>query len=112
METKVARAQSVVVRATGYTCDPRMTEEQINMNCPSMRRHPGGRTATGTVPKEGQTVACPPHLKGQQVHIEGYGLRKCEDTGGAIKGARVDIFFAALPDALKVNGSLTMKVIR
>ena len=52
------------------------------------------RTATGSKPKEGRTIAVDPRVipYGSTVYIEGYGYFIAEDTGGAIKGNRIDIF--------------------
>lgn len=52
------------------------------------------RTATGSKPKEGRTIAVDPKVipYGSTVYIEGYGYFIAEDTGGAIKGNRIDIF--------------------
>ncbi|MMZ43503.1 Murein DD-endopeptidase MepS/Murein LD-carboxypeptidase precursor [compost metagenome] len=59
-----------------------------------------GQTATGTVPKEGQTIAVDPKViaLGTKVRIESdfpgvSGIYIAEDTGGAIKGNRIDIYF-------------------
>ncbi|HHV43335.1 MAG TPA: hypothetical protein GXX57_01530 [Firmicutes bacterium] len=57
--------------------------------------HPAyGLTFTGTRATEGRTIAVDPAVipLGSWVYIEGYGLYHAEDTGGAIKGNRVDIF--------------------
>lgn len=54
----------------------------------------GSKTATGTKPKEGKTIACDGNtLKmGDIVYIETIGVRVCEDKGGAIKGNRIDVY--------------------
>ncbi len=56
--------------------------------------HSGNRTATGTWPSPGFTVAVDPDVipLGTMLYVEGYGYAKAEDTGGAIKGNRIDIF--------------------
>ncbi|WCN37800.1 3D domain-containing protein [Aneurinibacillus uraniidurans] len=58
-------------------------------------------TRTGTVATEGRTVAVDPSVVplGWWVYIEGYGFRKAEDTGGKIKGNRMDLFFASSKEA-------------
>lgn len=51
-------------------------------------------TASGTRPKEGRTIAVDKNVipLGSTVYIEGFGYYIAEDTGGAIKGNRIDIF--------------------
>lgn len=57
--------------------------------------HTGNRTFTGTWPAAGRTVAVDPNVipLGTRVYIEGYGWRVAEDTGGLIKGHKIDLFF-------------------
>ena len=52
-----------------------------------------GLTATGTTLTEGRTIAVDPSVipLGSRVFIEGYGVFIAEDTGGAIKGNKIDI---------------------
>lgn len=54
----------------------------------------GSRTFTGTWPQAGRTVAVDPKVipLGTRLYIEGYGWVVAEDTGGAIKGNKIDIF--------------------
>jgi 3D (Asp-Asp-Asp) domain-containing protein len=53
-----------------------------------------GRTATGERAKFG-VVAVDPHVikLGTMLYVEGYGLALAADTGGAIKGNRIDLCF-------------------
>lgn len=57
--------------------------------------HTGNNTATGTKPKAGFSVAVDPSVipLGSLLYVDGYGYCKAEDTGGAIKGNRIDLFF-------------------
>jgi 3D (Asp-Asp-Asp) domain-containing protein len=59
-------------------------------------------TATGTIPKEGYTVAVDPKVipLGTDIYIENLGWRHAEDVGGGVKGARLDVFVASHEDAL------------
>ncbi|MEW8955538.1 3D domain-containing protein [Clostridium sp.] len=56
-------------------------------------------TATGTKPKRNpngySTIAVDPRVipLGTKVWVEGYGYAIAEDTGGAIKGDKIDLFF-------------------
>ncbi len=56
------------------------------------------KTAMDTIPTAGRTVAVDPRVipLGSKIHIEGVGERIAEDTGGRIKGKRLDLF---LPSA-------------
>jgi uncharacterized protein YabE (DUF348 family)/3D (Asp-Asp-Asp) domain-containing protein len=58
-------------------------------------------TKTGTHLTEGRTIAVDPTVVplGWWVYIEGYGFRKAEDTGGAIQGDRIDLYFNSEQDA-------------
>lgn len=75
--TAAILAAWLIVQATAYSPD----------DCP------GRTTATGTTPKFG-TVSVDPRVipLGSQVTIEGVGVFTAEDTGGAIKGNRVDMW--------------------
>lgn len=62
----------------------------------------GNNTATGTVPAYG-TVAVDPSVipLGTRMYIPGYGYCVARDTGGAIKGTRVDLFFESYAQAIR-----------
>lgn len=55
--------------------------------------HTGARTFTGTWPSRG-TIAVDPLVipLGTKLWVEGYGYGTAEDTGGLIKGNRIDVF--------------------
>lgn len=59
-------------------------------------------TATGTTPTENRTIAVDPSVipYGTEVIING-NTYVAEDTGGAIKGNRIDICFASHEEALQ-----------
>lgn len=72
----------------------------------------GCRTASGTKPKAGRTIAVDPRkikLK-SKVMINGR-VYTAEDTGGAIKGKKIDIFFSTHKKCKKF-GRKKMKVYR
>ena len=52
------------------------------------------RTATGTYPSYG-TIAVDPRVipLGSKIYVPGYGWGTAQDTGGAIKGNKIDIWF-------------------
>lgn len=52
-----------------------------------------GKTASGTTITEGRTIAVDSRYipLGSRVYIDGWGLFIAEDTGGAIKGNRIDV---------------------
>lgn len=72
--------------------------------------HTGSRTATGTWPAYG-TVAVDPRTipLGTPLYVEGYGFAVAADTGGAIKGRRLDVFQENRKNALRW-GKKTVKV--
>ena len=60
-----------------------------------------GNTASGTKATAGRTVAMSSKYSfGTKVEIKGYGTYVVEDRGGAIKGNKIDIYFASHQDAL------------
>jgi uncharacterized protein YabE (DUF348 family)/3D (Asp-Asp-Asp) domain-containing protein len=54
-----------------------------------------GVTASGAIVKEGRTIAVDPDVipLGWWVYIEGIGFRRAEDTGSAIQGKKIDVYF-------------------
>jgi len=61
-----------------------------------------GITASGVKAREGITIAADWDVmpEGTIVEIEGIGYRIVQDTGSAIKGHRIDIYFEVHEDAL------------
>ncbi|GEB34008.1 MULTISPECIES: 3D domain-containing protein [Brevibacillus] len=70
-------------------------------------KHPSspgyGRTATGVKAKAGHTIAVDPKVipYGWWVYIEGVGYRRAEDTGGAMRGGKIDVFVSTEPEAVQ-----------
>lgn len=61
----------------------------------------GNKTATGLTPRQG-IIAVDPRViaMGSKVYVEGYGYAIAADTGGDIKGNRIDLFFTNLRQCL------------
>lgn len=78
----VKYSRKIYVVSTGYT-------------------HTGNRTATGTYPKRG-TMAVDRSVipMGSYGYVPGYGSVHAEDTGGAINGNRIDLFFESRGQAI------------
>ena len=57
----------------------------------------GAKTASGTTPTEGRTIAVDSSIipLGSRVYIDGYGVFIAEDTGGAIKNNKIDVFLSS-----------------
>ncbi|WP_136607551.1 3D domain-containing protein [Paenibacillus dokdonensis] len=72
----------------------------------------GTRTATGTRVTEGRTIAVDPNVVplGWWVYIEGVGFRRAEDTGGAIKGNKIDIYYDSVKRANSFGRKSGLKV--
>ncbi|MEF3306534.1 ubiquitin-like domain-containing protein [Paenibacillus sp. GYB003] len=86
------------VTLTAYSIDPKSTGKTSD--------HPQyGITASGTKVSEGRTIAVDPKVIpiGWWVYIEGIGLRRAEDTGSAVKGNIIDVYFEN-PDYAKRFG--------
>lgn len=62
-----------------------------------------GITASGAKAVQGVTVAADTRILpfGTKIYIDGYGERTVQDTGGAIKGNRIDVFFDSHQEALQ-----------
>lgn len=53
----------------------------------------GGRTAMGTKARVGEIAVDPKVIPlGTKVYVEGYGYARAEDTGGNIKGKKIDLY--------------------
>ncbi|MDK2817775.1 MAG: hypothetical protein PWR22_2404 [Moorella sp. (in: firmicutes)] len=64
--------------------------------------HTGNRTATGIWPYRG-IVAVDPRVipLGTRLYVEGYGYAVAQDTGGLIKGNRIDVFLESEAEAIQ-----------
>ncbi len=76
-----------------------------------------GITASGKKAKRGHVAVDPSVIPlGTEFYSEEYGILKAEDTGGSIKGNRIDIFTGngenGLIKALKIRGWLKLTIIK
>ncbi|MCS6926874.1 MAG: 3D domain-containing protein [Candidatus Binatia bacterium] len=62
--------------------------------------HPPNKTASGTAPRAGRTVAVDPRVipLGSRIYVEGIGELVAEDTGTNIKGRSLDLFLPSIRD--------------
>jgi len=69
-------------------------------------------TSTGTHAQEGVTVAVDPSVipYGTKLYIPGIGYRVAEDTGGAIRGDHIDIFYNQRSTAVRFGVKYRQKV--
>lgn len=95
-EVKVGALQVVSRGGTDYQFREAKTVEATAYT------HTGNRTKTGTWPKIG-TIAVDPKVipLGTKLYVEGYGVGKAEDIGGAIKGNRIDVFLDTEEECVK-----------
>lgn len=81
-EVEVVKYKKYRVRATGYC------------NCASCSGPGHPRTASGRYPRQGRTLAVDRRMipLGSKIVMDGHTYY-AEDTGGAIKGRRIDVYF-------------------
>ncbi len=89
--TKQSTGKTITVSATAYTA-----------NCNGC----SGTTATGVNLKanpDAKVIAVDPNVipLGSKVYVEGYGYATAADTGGAIKGNKIDVFIPSHDQAMK-----------
>jgi 3D (Asp-Asp-Asp) domain-containing protein len=89
--------RTVRVQATAYTSGPESTGKRPG--------HPAfGVTSTGARARAGRTIAVDPRMipLGSRIDIAGIGGEFiAEDTGGAIRGRRIDLYMDDVDDALE-----------
>ncbi|WP_075981681.1 3D domain-containing protein [Bacillus massilinigeriensis] len=89
--TQTKKTKEITVTATAYTA-----------KCKGC----SGVTATGFNLKKNpkaKVISVDPKVipLGSKVYVEGYGYARAEDTGGAIKGKKIDVFVSSQKKALK-----------
>lgn len=61
-----------------------------------------GRTASGTIAGPGTVAVDPSVLRlGARLWVQGYGPGRALDTGGAIRGRRIDLWMGSCAQALR-----------
>lgn len=82
-----------IFTAAAYSAEkPKYSEKTITVQAYAYCYH--SRTATGSFADTG-TIAVDPKVipLGSKIYVPGYGWGKALDTGGAIKGNKIDIWF-------------------
>ena len=77
----------------------------FNLSFYSKEQFPNSSTSTGVMPQVGVTVAVDPKVipLGTKIYIEDIGVRVAHDTGGAIKGNKMDVFVATTSEAVQMG---------
>lgn len=96
-QTKIIPEQAIVEHDISPIPYKELGEYTISFycDCPICTKSAkGSKTATGTKPKEGKTIACDGKIlkMGDIVYIESVGVRTCEDKGSAITKGRIDVY--------------------
>lgn len=101
-KTEKAKALTVVKSGTPITYKKllnNVTLTAYSAGVESTGKNPGdsgyGITRTGTKVTEGRTISVDPNIipLGWWVYIEGIGYRRAEDTGSAVKGNKIDVYY-------------------
>lgn len=97
-EEIVQEEEVKIAKVSAYSCGGLTTEAEIRMNCPSLLSGEL-KTATGSTPIAGKTMACDKSNLGKQFEINGR-IWTCEDTGGVIQGEnRFDLYLETVDEA-------------
>ena len=99
---------SVVVLPRNTTQEAAQTQEQtftVTAYCPCEKccgAYANGYTATGAKATQGVTIAADPDVlpMGTEIELDGHTYT-VQDTGGAISGNRLDLYFDSHEDALQ-----------
>ncbi len=99
--TNPVRSVNKTAVARGQVIPPGIQASAVMTFETTAYTYTGHNTATGLRPRVG-LVAVDPQLipLGTKMYIEGYGFAMAADTGGAIKGKIVDVFFETVRECL------------
>jgi len=109
-EVKVLSAASASIgKAVKQDINFEYKEKLTNVQLTAYTEAPGSagaKTASGTKVTAGRTISVDPDVipLGWWVYIEGYGFYRAEDTGGAVKGKIIDIYFDDTVENLRKFG--------
>ena len=96
---ELEKVKIISMEATAYTDDIASQGKWI------------GQTATGMKPQVGVVAVDPKIIPlGTKLYVEGYGEAIAGDTGGAIKGKRIDLFMATRGQAMEYGRRKNVKV--
>ena len=96
---ELEKVKIISMEATAYTDDIASQGKWI------------GQTATGMKPQVGVVAVDPKVIPlGTKLYVEGYGEAIAGDTGGAIKGKRIDLFMATRGQAMEYGRRKNVKV--
>ena len=98
--TAISRGSFLASRSGSYTRSFSMVATAYDpYNCGGSG---SGRTASGMMAGKGVVAVDPRVIRlGTKLYVEGYGFCVAGDTGGAIKGARIDLGFNSYREALR-----------
>ncbi|WP_353963338.1 3D domain-containing protein [Tepidibacillus marianensis] len=102
------RVENLVVSRGGASFRPRKTLTNVAVT----QYSDGTYTYLGTKATPGRTIAVDPNVipLGWWVYIDGFGLRRAEDIGGAVKGNIIDIFVGSNEAAISYGKRYGYKV--
>jgi 3D (Asp-Asp-Asp) domain-containing protein len=91
--SELSYSKILAMSATAYTAGPESTGKK-----PGMKGY--GITASGMMVERGVVAVDPKVIPlGTKLYVEGYGYAIAADTGGAIKGNKIDLYMDSLREA-------------
>ncbi|MBN1289685.1 MAG: hypothetical protein JXA49_08630 [Actinobacteria bacterium] len=104
IESKSSQAKALIEEINPADSEPPPPGKEIVMVATAYSPEEPGlsdTTATGLKAQKGVVAVDPSFIPlGTRVHVEGYGYAIAADTGGAIKGNRIDLCYNTLGEAL------------